>query len=184
MWIQRMASIRLFSVIFDDRQMIVLYCKWTVTVASEVFWWEAWRRVVNPNSKLLHYSSRDKGTKQCGEIHGNWWACRSCHEWPYAEVWSNDVLVETRLSSSVLNLLLLTVTHVSQLMILHLCLTSYVHSQNDRFLYAEPMTVESTTQAICDLALRFSEGDEVSVVLHGHIWDLLAIGSGSDQKSW
>lgn len=80
-------------------------------------------------------------------------------------------------------MLLLTVTHVSQLMILHLCLTSYVHSQNDRFLYAEPMTVESTTQAICDLALRFSEGDEVSVVLHGHIWDLLAIGSGSDQKS-
>nr|ABA94697.1 Proteasome subunit alpha type 5, putative, expressed [Oryza sativa Japonica Group] len=35
-----------------------------------------------------------------------------------------------------------------------------VETQNHRFSYGEPMTVESTTQAICDLALRFGEGDE------------------------
>jgi hypothetical protein len=39
-----------------------------------------------------------------------------------------------------------------------------VHSQNHRFSYGEPMTVESTTQAICDLALRFGEGEEESMV--------------------
>ena len=37
-------------------------------------------------------------------------------------------------------------------------------SQNHRFSYGEPMTVESTTQALCDLALRFGEGDEESMV--------------------
>ncbi|CAH8341051.1 unnamed protein product [Eruca vesicaria subsp. sativa] len=34
---------------------------------------------------------------------------------------------------------------------------------NHRFSYGEPMTVESTTQALCDLALRFGEGDEESM---------------------
>ncbi|CAN1863873.1 Proteasome subunit alpha type-5 [Linum perenne] len=34
-----------------------------------------------------------------------------------------------------------------------------------RFSYGEPMTVESTTQALCDLALRFGEGDEESMDL-------------------
>lgn len=29
------------------------------------------------------------------------------------------------------------------------------------------MTVESTTQALCDLALRFGEGDEESMVMIG-----------------
>ncbi|KAK3220638.1 hypothetical protein Dsin_014608 [Dipteronia sinensis] len=29
-----------------------------------------------------------------------------------------------------------------------------------RFSYGEPMTIESTTQAVCDLALTFGEGDE------------------------
>ncbi|KAJ6942733.1 hypothetical protein NC652_008516 [Populus alba x Populus x berolinensis] len=45
-----------------------------------------------------------------------------------------------------------------------------------RFSYGEPMTVESTTQALCDLALRFGEGDEesmsrpfgVSLLIAGH----------------
>ncbi|CAD5177881.1 unnamed protein product [Musa acuminata subsp. malaccensis] len=48
--------------------------------------------------------------------------------------------------------------------------------QNHRFSYGEPMTVESTTQALCDLALRFGEGDEesmsqpfgVSLLIAGH----------------
>ncbi|KAK0595360.1 hypothetical protein LWI29_005908 [Acer saccharum] len=35
-----------------------------------------------------------------------------------------------------------------------------VETQNHRFSYGEPMTIESTTQALCDLALRFGEGDE------------------------
>ncbi|KAK2733758.1 proteasome component pup2 [Myotisia sp. PD_48] len=33
-----------------------------------------------------------------------------------------------------------------------------VESQNHRFHYSEPLKVESCTQAICDLALRFGEG--------------------------
>ncbi|CAD6253132.1 unnamed protein product [Miscanthus lutarioriparius] len=51
-----------------------------------------------------------------------------------------------------------------------------VETQNHRFSYGEPMTVESSTQAICDLALRFGEGDEesmsrpfgVSLLIAGH----------------
>jgi 20S proteasome alpha/beta subunit len=43
-------------------------------------------------------------------------------------------------------------------------LICYVYNQNHRFSYGEPMTVESSTQAICDLALRFGEGDEESMV--------------------
>lgn len=42
--------------------------------------------------------------------------------------------------------------------------------QNHRFSYGEPMTVESTTQALCDLALRFGEGDEESMVIHFCQW--------------
>ncbi|KAK2973662.1 hypothetical protein RJ640_017034 [Escallonia rubra] len=38
-----------------------------------------------------------------------------------------------------------------------------VETQNHRFSYGEAMTVESTTQALCDLALRFGEGDEESM---------------------
>ncbi|KAE8715092.1 Proteasome subunit alpha type-5 [Hibiscus syriacus] len=38
-----------------------------------------------------------------------------------------------------------------------------VETQNHRFSYGEPMTVESTTQALCDLDLRFGEGDEESM---------------------
>ncbi|GBG69926.1 hypothetical protein CBR_g4752 [Chara braunii] len=35
-----------------------------------------------------------------------------------------------------------------------------VETQNHRFTYNEPMTVESCTQSLCDLALRFGEGDD------------------------
>ena len=35
-----------------------------------------------------------------------------------------------------------------------------VESQNHAFNYNEPLRVESCTQAICDLALRFGEGAE------------------------
>jgi 20S proteasome subunit alpha 5 len=35
-----------------------------------------------------------------------------------------------------------------------------VQCQNHRFHYNEALRVESTTQAICDLALRFGEGHE------------------------
>ena len=50
------------------------------------------------------------------------------------------------------------------LFITYLFISLYVHTQNHRFSYGEPMTVESTTQAICDLALRFGEGEEESMV--------------------
>ena len=33
----------------------------------------------------------------------------------------------------------------------------------DRFSYNEPMSVESCTQSLCDLALRFGEGDSASM---------------------
>ncbi|KAF8401167.1 hypothetical protein HHK36_014471 [Tetracentron sinense] len=45
-----------------------------------------------------------------------------------------------------------------------------VETQNHRFSYGEPMTVESTTQALCDLALRFGEGDEESMVITAPIF--------------
>ncbi|KAL9652886.1 hypothetical protein ABK040_010918 [Willaertia magna] len=35
-----------------------------------------------------------------------------------------------------------------------------VETQYHRFTFNEPMTIESTTQAVCDLALRFGEGDD------------------------
>jgi 20S proteasome subunit alpha 5 len=35
-----------------------------------------------------------------------------------------------------------------------------VTSQSHHFNYAEPLSVESCTQSICDLALRFGEGAE------------------------
>ncbi|XP_038985383.1 proteasome subunit alpha type-5-A-like [Phoenix dactylifera] len=38
-----------------------------------------------------------------------------------------------------------------------------VETQNHRFSYGEPMSVDSTTQALCDLALRFGEGKEGSM---------------------
>lgn len=37
------------------------------------------------------------------------------------------------------------------------------------------MTVESTTQALCDLALRFGEGEEESMVTIAHTLDSIRI---------
>lgn len=45
------------------------------------------------------------------------------------------------------------------------CIDHDLAVQNHRFSYNEPMSVESTTQALCDLALRFGEGDEESMVI-------------------
>lgn len=45
--------------------------------------------------------------------------------------------------------------------------TNLIFNQNHRFSYGEPMTVESSTQAICDLALRFGEGEEETMVRIG-----------------
>lgn len=39
-----------------------------------------------------------------------------------------------------------------------------IETQNHRFTYDTPMTVEATTQSICDLALGFGEGGEKSMV--------------------
>ncbi|KAJ3675533.1 hypothetical protein LUZ60_004575 [Juncus effusus] len=66
-----------------------------------------------------------------------------------------------------------------------------VETQNHRFSYGFPMTIESTTQAICDLALRFGEGEEESMSRpfgvyytdpSGTFWqcNAKAIGSGSE----
>jgi 20S proteasome subunit alpha 5 len=38
-----------------------------------------------------------------------------------------------------------------------------VEAQNHRFSYNEPLPLESATQALCDLALRFGEGDDDSM---------------------
>jgi 20S proteasome subunit alpha 5 len=51
-----------------------------------------------------------------------------------------------------------------------------VETQNHSFSYGEPMSTESTTQTLCDLTLRFGEGDEdsmsrpfgVSLLIAGH----------------
>nr|XP_048325382.1 probable proteasome subunit alpha type-5 [Ziziphus jujuba var. spinosa] len=38
-----------------------------------------------------------------------------------------------------------------------------VETQHHRFSYVKPMTMESTTLAVCDLALQFGEGDAESM---------------------
>jgi hypothetical protein len=45
-----------------------------------------------------------------------------------------------------------------------LVLTAFTCVQQHRFTYNEPMPVESTTQSLCDLALRFGEDSEGSMV--------------------
>jgi hypothetical protein len=47
---------------------------------------------------------------------------------------------------------------------LMLTLTTTTYVQQHRFTYNEPMPVESTTQSLCDLALRFGEDSEGSMV--------------------
>lgn len=57
-----------------------------------------------------------------------------------------------------------------------------VESQNHAFHYAEPLRVESCTQAICDLALRFGEtgDDEESVMSRPFGVALLIAGHDED----
>lgn len=57
-----------------------------------------------------------------------------------------------------------------------------VECQNHAFHYAEPLRVESTTQAICDLALRFGESgdDEESVMSRPFGVALLIAGFDED----
>jgi 20S proteasome subunit alpha 5 len=47
--------------------------------------------------------------------------------------------------------------------------------QNHRFIYNEPMNVESVSQSICDLALRFGEGahGEESLMVFIHLQSLV-----------
>ena len=42
-----------------------------------------------------------------------------------------------------------------------------VEAQQHRFTYNEPMPVESLTQSLCDLALRFGEDDEEGGMVGG-----------------
>ncbi|KAL3622988.1 Proteasome subunit alpha type-5-A [Castilleja foliolosa] len=44
------------------------------------------------------------------------------------------------------------------------------------------MTVESTTQALCDLALRFGEGDEESMSRCGNITAILELNEKLERK--
>jgi 20S proteasome subunit alpha 5 len=57
-----------------------------------------------------------------------------------------------------------------------------VETQNHAFHYAEPLRVESCTQAICDLALRFGEtgDDEESVMSRPFGVALLIAGIDED----
>ena len=50
-----------------------------------------------------------------------------------------------------------------------------VTSQNHRFTYDEPIKVESVTQAVCDLALRFGESvhDEDAMMVRSSIQTLM-----------
>ena len=70
-----------------------------------------------------------------------------------------------------------------------------VESQNHAFHYAEPLRVESCTQAICDLALRFGEGAEgeesimsrpfgVALLIAGFDEDGPSLYVGDYQMSW
>ena len=51
-----------------------------------------------------------------------------------------------------------------------------VEAQNHRFTYNEPMSVESTTQAVCDLALRFGEESKKEDIMSRPFGVALLIG--------
>jgi hypothetical protein len=44
--------------------------------------------------------------------------------------------------------------------------------QQHRFTYNEPMPVESCTQSLCDLALRFGEDGEEAGMVRGGQWQM------------
>jgi hypothetical protein len=55
--IQHSTAVRSLPMILDGRRMIVLYCKSTAAIASQVFWRETVNGSVNLNLKLPHYST-------------------------------------------------------------------------------------------------------------------------------
>jgi len=55
-----------------------------------------------------------------------------------------------------------------------------VETQNHRFSFNEPMSVESTTQAVCDLALRFGEDRKKETVMSRPFGVALLIGGVDD----
>eukprot|EP01089_Gocevia_fonbrunei_P005919 TRINITY_DN16413_c0_g1_i1.p1 TRINITY_DN16413_c0_g1~~TRINITY_DN16413_c0_g1_i1.p1 ORF type:complete len:244 (-),score=61.68 TRINITY_DN16413_c0_g1_i1:44-775(-) len=56
-----------------------------------------------------------------------------------------------------------------------------VETQGHRFTYNEPMSVESTTQAICDLALRFGEDRESDDAMSRPFGVALLLAGADDQ---
>ena len=57
-----------------------------------------------------------------------------------------------------------------------------IETQNHRFTYDTPMTVEATTQSICDLALGFGEGGEKSMVRRYRVPRLAVLLSRSEGR--
>lgn len=59
-----------------------------------------------------------------------------------------------------------------------------VEAQNHRFTYNEPIKVESVTQAVCDLALRFGEGAEGQEASMSRPFGVSLLIAGVDEKGY
>lgn len=57
-----------------------------------------------------------------------------------------------------------------------------VECQNHAFNFNEPLRVESTTQSICDLALRFGEGAEGEDPLMSRPFGVALLIAGYDEE--
>ncbi|KAJ1558645.1 proteasome component pup2 [Nowakowskiella sp. JEL0078] len=57
-----------------------------------------------------------------------------------------------------------------------------VETQNHRFTYNEPMKVESVTQAVCDLALRFGESADGEEAIMSRPFGVALLIAGIDEK--
>lgn len=57
-----------------------------------------------------------------------------------------------------------------------------ITSQSHAFNYAEPLSVESCTQAICDLALRFGEGAEGEESIMSRPFGVALLIAGFDEN--
>ncbi|KAJ1981954.1 proteasome component pup2 [Dimargaris cristalligena] len=57
-----------------------------------------------------------------------------------------------------------------------------VEAQNHRFTYNEPLKVESVTQAVCDLALRFGEGAEGEKSIMSRPFGVALLIAGVDEN--
>ena len=57
-----------------------------------------------------------------------------------------------------------------------------VTSQSHHFNYAEPLSVESCTQSICDLALRFGEGAEGEESIMSRPFGVALLIGGCDEN--